>query len=102
MTGGKDACDGLMMREDNVEAGAVLTTTTMTTTTGIAAEMPDGVRDELKALLQRDEVDLPPSEVVASPLLGSGSAWGGPPSDAGPPRRAYDDGPRAWIDAYEP
>jgi hypothetical protein len=54
-----------MMCEDNVEAGVVLTMTTMTTKamttpTGIAAEMPDGVRDELKALLQRDEAGFAP------------------------------------------
>ncbi len=54
-----------MMHEDNVEAGVVLTTTTMTmtvmrTTTGIAAKMPDGVRGELKALLERDEAGFAP------------------------------------------
>ncbi len=50
----------MMTREDNVEAGVVLTTTTMTTTamtttTGGAAEMRDEVRDGFKALLERDE-----------------------------------------------
>jgi hypothetical protein len=82
--GGKDACDGLMMRKDNVEAGVVLTTSTttataMTTTTGIAAEMPDGVRDKLKALLERDKVGLSPLRGRGVPLvgIGIGGQWGG-------------------------
>jgi hypothetical protein len=69
-----------MMREDNVEAGAVLTkttmtTTAMTTTTGSATEMPDGVRDEFKALLERDEAKFAP--------LGCRGVGGGRGGDAG-------------------
>jgi hypothetical protein len=104
-----------MMRRDNVEAGVVLTTTTMTTTamtttTGIAAEMPDGVPDELKALLKKDEAGFAPVGGRGAPLVGigvglgrggdGGRRWGG--IDAGRPRRAYDDSPRTWIDAYGP
>jgi hypothetical protein len=91
-------------------------TTTMTTmsmmrTTGIAAEMPDGVRDEIKALLKRDEAGFAPLGDRGVPLVGIGiglgrgggrGADGGGGIDVGPPRRAYDDGPGAWIDAYEP
>ncbi len=70
-----------MMREDNVEAGVVLTTTTMTTTamtttTGIAAEMPNGVRDELKALLERDEAGFAPLGGRGFPLVGIGIGLG--------------------------
>jgi hypothetical protein len=70
-----------MMHEDNFEAGVVLTTTTMTTTTmttttGIAAEMPDGVRDKLKALLERDEAGVAPIGGRGVPLAGIGIGLG--------------------------
>jgi hypothetical protein len=82
MMGGRDARDGSMTREDNVEAGVVLTTTTMTTramagTTGGAADMPDKVWDEFKALLERDEAEFAPLGGRGVPSSGSRSAGGG-------------------------
>jgi hypothetical protein len=103
-----------MTREDNVEAGVLLTTammtmTAMTTTTGGAAEMRDEVRDGFKALLERDEVEFAPLGDRSIPLVGIaiGRGWGGGDGvpmgggiDEGCPRCAYNDGPHAWIDAY--
>jgi hypothetical protein len=49
----------------------------MMTTTGGAAEFPDGVGNKFEAPLERDKTEFCPSGVAASPSLGSGSPRGG-------------------------
>jgi hypothetical protein len=49
----------------------------MRTTTGGAAEMPDGVGDEFESPLERDLAEFNPLGVAAPPPLGLGLAGGG-------------------------
>ncbi len=74
-----------MMHKDDVEAGVPSTTTimmtaAMMTTTGGAAELPDGVWEKFKVLLERDKAKFGPLGVAASPpvgvKIGFGRGWG--------------------------
>jgi hypothetical protein len=79
---GRDAHDGSMPPEDNVEVGVVLMRTTMmrmvmTTTTGGATKMPDKVWDGFTTLLERDEVEFAPLRDCGVPLVGIAIGRGG-------------------------
>jgi hypothetical protein len=54
----------------------MMTMTTTTMTTGIATEMPNRVRDELKALLENDEAGVAPIKGRHVPLVGIGISLG--------------------------